>query len=124
MRIRMGIATAACGVMIAGVALLPAVADAHRTPTRNEKTQITKELRHEFHPGARYKITGIRISTVPTHRVKYAVVGEQPTNGADGGIILMKRSTRGWRILSWGSSPNACVFPSRVRRDLLPGWQC
>jgi hypothetical protein len=102
---------------LAGLALIPAVAQADRPPTKRERAGIAEKV------GAPARCLKIRVSTVNTRwaRMRLRLKRESCQRwAADGVAVFKKRKGGGWRFVTAGSAFDCPVpkVPPRVVEDL------
>lgn len=100
---------------------LPTVAAGSRSPTAAESAAIRAAALSSL-DGKGWRVTGIRVSTVPAkHRHASASVGNRATGV--GGSMILRRSHGAWRRIFLGTGDFCdAPAPAAVLRDL--GFAC
>ncbi|MGN6870107.1 MAG: hypothetical protein ACTHMY_17095 [Solirubrobacteraceae bacterium] len=111
-------------VLLAALAVMPAVAVAHRRATKPERTAILAAVvrQHQLSKAQ----ADCQVVTISTVNQRYAALtwpkrlSRACMRVAANGVIIEHRTTRGWRFVTVGSSFKCPVkgMPIAVARDL------
>ena len=111
-------------LLLAALALLPAVALAHRRATKSERTAILAAVvrQHQLSNAQ----AACQVVTISTVNQKYALLAwpgklsSACARVAANGVIVEHRTTRGWRLVTVGSSFRCPIkgLPAAVAGDL------
>jgi hypothetical protein len=87
-------------------------------PTKAEVATAIRSCLAKLDPGERVEsISHIRAAKDSTGR--WWAWGEVSLGpGTDGSAMIMRRSSDGWKTISYGSSPDAELVPAEIRKEL------
>jgi hypothetical protein len=101
-------------------------ASASRAPTATERSKIVSAIKDSEELRsirARFDVHAVRITTVSTPSVRWAVAHIEPKPGfqLDGATVIVGRFYRAWKVIDLGTGGAGCWLPKRVVRDLRLG---